>query len=101
MNLKGAFMSSGILKLRLEQSLKDEASLLAKSMGFTISDAVRMFLVKFVDEQKIPFDISIPNKQTIKAIMDVENGNTVKVESFSNLIAEIDKELEEECSNSE
>ncbi len=94
-------MSSGILKLRLEQSLKDEASLLAKSMGFTISDAVRMFLVKFVDEQKIPFDISIPNKQTIKAIMDVENGNTVKVESFSNLIAEIDKELEEECSNSE
>lgn len=94
-------MSSGILKLRLEQSLKDEASLLAKSMGFTISDAVRMFLVKFVDEQKIPFDISIPNKQTIKAIMDVENGNTVKVESFSNLIAEIDTELEEECSNSE
>lgn len=101
MNHKGAFMSSGILKLRLEQSLKDEASLLAKSMGFTISDAVRMFLVKFVDEQKIPFDISIPNKQTIKAIMDVENGNTVKVESFSNLIAEIDTELEEECSNSE
>ena len=94
-------MSSGILKLRLEQSLKDEASLLAKSMGFTISDAVRMFLVKFVDEQKIPFDISIPNKQTIKAIMDVENGNTFKVESLSSLSEEIDKELEEECSNSE
>lgn len=98
MNHNGAFMSSSVLKLRLEQSLKDEANLLAKSMGFTISDAVRMFLIKFVDEQKIPFEISIPNKETIRAIMDAENGNTIKVESFSGLIEEIDKELAEECS---
>lgn len=90
-------MSSGVLKLRLEQSLKDEANLLAKSMGITLSDVVRMFLVKFVDEKKIPFEVSIPNKQTIKAIKDVENGNAVKVESFSSLTEEIDKELEEEC----
>lgn len=101
MTQKGVFMTSAVLKLRLEQSLKNEASLLAKSLGFTVSDAVRMFLVKFVDEKKIPFELSIPNKQTIKAIMDAENGNTIKVDSFSDLIAEIDKELEEECSKSE
>ena len=90
-------MSSGVLKLRLEQSLKEEANLLAKSMGITLSDVVRMFLVKFVNEQKIPFEVSIPNRQTIKAIKDVEKGHTVKVKSLSSLIEEIDKELEKEC----
>ena len=45
-------MSSTFLKLRLDEDLKKEASDLSKSMGFTISDAVRMFLVTFVKEQK-------------------------------------------------
>ena len=56
-------MSSTFLKLRLDEDLKKEASDLSKSMGFTISDAVRMFLVTFVKEQKIPFDIEKPNKR--------------------------------------
>ena len=50
-------MSSSFLKVRLDEDLKKEAGDLSKSMGLTISEAVRMFLVTFVKEQKIPFDI--------------------------------------------
>lgn len=92
-------MSSTFLKLRLDEALKREASELSKSMGFTISDAVRMFLVAFVNEQKIPFKIETPNSETIKAIMDVEEGRTTRYSSFSELLDEVDEELaSEKCS---
>lgn len=92
-------MSTTFLKLRLDEALKKEASELSKSMGFTISDAVRMFLVAFVNEQKIPFEIEMPNKETINAIMDVEEGRTTKYSSFSDLLREVDEEIAaEKCS---
>lgn len=65
-------------------------------MGFTISDAVRMFLVTFVKEQKIPFDIEKPNKETIKALKDAEEGKTTRYASFADLVNEVDQELENE-----
>lgn len=89
-------MSSTFLKLRLDEDLKKEASDLSKSMGFTISDAVRMFLVTFVKEQKIPFDIEKPNKETIKALKDAEEGKTTRYVSFTDLVNEVDQELENE-----
>lgn len=93
-------MSSAVLKLRLDENLKKQASELATSMGFTVSDAVRMFLVAFVNEQKIPFDVVRPNKETVRAIMDVEAGNTVRHDSFSSLMEEIHSEISKGCSTS-
>lgn len=93
-------MSSAVLKLRLDENLKKQASELATSMGFTVSDAVRMFLVAFVNEQKIPFDVVRPNKETVRAIMDVEAGNTVRYKSFSSLMEEVDSEINKECPTS-
>ncbi len=74
-------MSSTFLKLRLDEDLKKEASDLSKSMGFTISDAV---------------DIEKPNKETIKALKDAEEGKTTRYASFADLVNEVDQELENE-----
>ena len=93
-------MPATVLKLRLDEDLKKQANELAKSMGFTISDAVRMFLIAFVDEQRIPFALEKPNRETIKAMQDVEKGNTLKCDSFTTLLNEVDKEIAEECSPS-
>lgn len=87
-------MSSSFLKVRLDEDLKKEASDLSKSLGLTISEAVRMFLVTFVKEQKIPFDIEKPNKKTIKALKDAEEGRTTRYASFTDLVKEVDQKLE-------
>ncbi len=89
-------MSSSFLKVRLDEDLKKEASDLSKSMGFTISEVVRMFLVTFVKEQKIPFDIEKPNKETIRALKDAEEGRTTQYASFTDLVKEVDQKLENE-----
>ncbi|MBS4846516.1 MAG: type II toxin-antitoxin system RelB/DinJ family antitoxin [Burkholderiales bacterium] len=85
-------MSSSFLKVRLDEDLKKEAGDLSKSMGLTISEAVRMFLVTFVKEQKIPFDIEKPNKETIKALKDAEEGKTTRYASFADLVKEVENE---------
>lgn len=37
-----------------------------------------------------------PNKETAKAINDVEAGNTVRYDSFSSLLEEVDEETKKE-----
>lgn len=85
-------MSSSFLKVRLDEDLKKEASDLSKSMGFTISEAVRMFLITFVKEQKIPFDIEKPNKETLRALKNAEEGRTTRYASFTDLVKEVENE---------
>lgn len=85
-------MSSSFLKVRLDEDLKKEASDLSKSMGFTISEAVRMFLITFVKEQKIPFDIEKPNKETLRALKNAEEGRTIRYASFTDLVKEVENE---------
>lgn len=62
-------MSTTMLHIRIEDGLKAEASETLKAMGFTLSDAVRIFLTRVVAEQAIPFQVKVPNAGT-RAAMD-------------------------------
>ncbi len=44
-----------LLQVRLDPALKQEAERLYSSMGMTLSEAVRLFLAKSVDDQRLPF----------------------------------------------
>ena len=45
-----------------------------KKLHISLSDAINLFLTQSVLEQGLPFQVKIPNTETIKAIEDVENG---------------------------
>jgi DNA-damage-inducible protein J len=37
-------------------------------MGLSVSDAVRMMLVRVAAEDALPFDVRVPNRTTVKAM---------------------------------
>lgn len=53
-------MASSLLQIRVDDSLKEEASRVFERLGIDTSTAVRMFLKRSVMENGIPFRMTLP-----------------------------------------
>jgi len=58
-------------------------------MGLSISDAIRLLMLRIADEYRLPFDVKVPNAATKKAIAELEGGNRKKFASVDDLMAEL------------
>lgn len=63
--------------LRIDDELKAQAEELFEDIGLSLNAACRMFLKKAVQEQRIPFELSRPDRKTRKAIADAEQDKGV------------------------
>ena len=77
--------------LYIDQYTKTKAKELFKKFNISLSDAVNLFLSQSVLEQGLPFQVKIPNAQTIKAIEDVENGIGLEEITFEQLKEDMKK----------
>jgi len=69
----------------LDSQMKEQAKSIFKKYGVSLSDAINMFLAQSVMERGLPFDMKIPNDETIKAIEDARDGinsDTVSLEEL-------------------
>jgi DNA-damage-inducible protein J len=58
----------------LDLEMKEQAKQIFKKYGVSLSDAINMFLTQSVMERGLPFEMKIPNDETIQAIEDARNG---------------------------
>ena len=58
----------------LDVEMKSKAKEIFKHYGVSLSDAINMFLTQSVMERGLPFDMKIPNEETIRAIEDARAG---------------------------
>jgi DNA-damage-inducible protein J len=57
-----------VVRARIDEHIKEEASAVLASMGLTVSDAFRMLLTRIAKEHALPFEPLIPNEKTINAM---------------------------------
>ncbi len=57
-------------------------------MGLTISDMMRMTLIKVAQEKALPFDPS-PNEETIAAMRELDDGKGKRFSSADDLFSEL------------
>jgi DNA-damage-inducible protein J len=57
-----------MVHVRIDQGVKDRATKALATMGLSVSDAVRMMLVRVAAEEALPFDVRVPNATTVKAM---------------------------------
>lgn len=67
-------MSTTMVHTRIDQKTKDRAARTLASMGLSVSDAVRMLLVRVAAEKALPFEVRVPNATTAKAMRDAARG---------------------------
>lgn len=66
-------MLSVDVRCRIDPQTKKQASEAIESMGLSVSDAIRMFLTRVAADGAIPFELRVPNAETIAAIDELED----------------------------
>ena len=60
--------STTMVHVRVDEKIKEDASATLAAMGMSVSDAVRMMLVRVAAEKALPFEVRVPNATTVKAM---------------------------------
>ncbi len=81
-----------VVRARIDEHVKEEATSVLDKMGLTVSDAIRMLLIRVAKEKALPFDVRIPNAETVAAIEEARRGG---LKSFKN-VQELLKDLNED-----
>jgi len=69
----------------LDSVMKEQAKNIFKKYGVSLSDAINMFLTQSVMERGLPFEMKIPNNETIQAIEDARNGINADIVTLEEL----------------
>jgi DNA-damage-inducible protein J len=59
---------SSMLHVRVDDDVKAQATEALAAMGMSVSDAVRIFLKRVVNDQAFPIELKVPNAETRAAI---------------------------------
>jgi DNA-damage-inducible protein J len=81
--------ANAVVRARIDERLKEEASAILAAAGLTISDAFRMMLLRTVADRALPFDPLVPNEETIEAMKAARRGELVTVGGVDELLSDL------------
>jgi DNA-damage-inducible protein J len=62
------------INARVDRRLKTQAEKILRSLGVSTSDLVTMLLRQVVLTRGVPFDVRLPNEETLQAMAELEAG---------------------------
>jgi len=77
------------VRARIDTRTKEQAAEALEAMGLSISDAIRLLMLRIVDERRLPFEVKVPNATTRKAIAELEAGKGKRFASVDALMADL------------
>ncbi len=78
-----------VVRARIDTGLKKEATAVLSAMGLSVSDAIRLMLVRVVSDKALPFDVRIPNAETQAAMRDIQEGKVKRFKNVEALMADL------------
>ena len=79
-----------VVRARIDTATKERAVEALAEMGLSVSDAIRLFLIRVADERCLPFAVKVPNATTRRAIEELETGKGQKFTSVAEMMAALD-----------
>ncbi len=70
-------MKTETVRARIEPELKNDAERILNQLGLSFSEAIELYLRQIKLHKGIPFDIKIPNKETLETFKDTDTGNNL------------------------
>jgi DNA-damage-inducible protein J len=83
-----------MVHVRVDEETKAQATEALAAMGLSVSDAVRVFLMRVVADKQMPFELKVPNSTTRKAMLEADKIVKTKRARFANaneLIDDLEK----------
>lgn len=82
--------ANALVQARIDGAVKDEAAAVLAAMGLTVSDAVRLMLIRVAREKALPFEPLTPNATTIAAMKEAREGKGKRFATVAGLMADLD-----------
>jgi len=71
-------MKTAAVHSRIQPEIKEQAEGILQRLGLSPTEAIRMFYTQITLRNGLPFDVSIPNDKTIKALEDSRSGRDLE-----------------------
>jgi DNA-damage-inducible protein J len=55
--------TDAVVRARINGLVKEEATLVLDKMGLSVSDAIRMLMIRIAREKVLPFDVRVPHDE--------------------------------------
>jgi DNA-damage-inducible protein J len=81
--------SDTVVRARIDGQVKEKAAKVLAEMGLSISDAIRLLLVRVAAEKALPFEVKVPNAETAAAMAELERGEGARFDSVADLMADL------------
>jgi DNA-damage-inducible protein J len=78
-----------MVHVRVNEKTKQQAAKTLARMGLSVSDAVRMLLVRVAAEKALPFEVKVPNPTTVKAMRTADRTKGKRHRSAEALFKEL------------
>ncbi len=78
-----------VVRARIDRDTKTRATEALQAMGLSVSDAIRLLLLRVADEKRLPFAVQVPNATTVKAMKELDEGKGERFVSVEELFEDI------------
>ena len=82
-------MATTMVHVRVDEKTKEKAAKTLAEMGISVSDAVRMLLVRVAAEKALPYEVRIPNATTVTAMRAADWSKGKRYRSANALFEEL------------
>lgn len=84
--------ANAVVRARIDEHIKEEATAVLAAMGLTVSDAFRIMLTRVAREKALPFEPLVPNADTIAAMKEARRGGLKSFGSVEALMTDLNAE---------
>ena len=78
-----------IVRARIDAVTKSRATKALAAMGLSVSDAIRLLMVRVAADKALPFSVKAPNATTRKAIAELEQGKGKRFATAAELFSDL------------
>ena len=86
--------NSTMIHDRIDEEIKKKAAKTLDAMGLSLSDAVRVFLVRVIAEKQMPFSLKVPNAETLSSMAEADEiivAKRARYKTGADLIHDLEK----------
>ena len=77
------------VRARIDADTKERATEALEARGLSVSDAIRLLMLRIADERRLPFEVKVPNSVTRKALVELEGGEGKRFANVEDLMTDL------------
>ena len=77
------------VRARIDSATKERAADALDAMGLSISDAIRLLMLRIADEHRLPFEVKAPSASSRLALAEIKAGKVKRFATVDDLMTDL------------